>query len=114
MEIGVTAGIGLGVLLWSEVSVSDVVGTLPLMVLGRLSAAWSREQSGQGPRAALTELLPAGLRNPGRAAVEAEQGLRTQRGRTMESPARIGAGDLARQAIGFRPLAQERDYERQE
>jgi hypothetical protein len=75
-----------------------MLGTVPSMLFGRLDAAWKRYRSGQGAGAAAAKLLPSGLRNPARAAVEATQGLGTQKGgwsrrrrRSGEAGARVPA-----------------------
>lgn len=118
LGIDLASRIGFGDVLTREftnvTSGADVLGTVPSILIGRMKAAYEREKSGQGALATAAELLPSGLRNPARAAVETEQGLRTQKGKTVTSAARISPADIARQGVGFRPLSQERDYEKKD
>lgn len=93
---------------------TDVLGTVPSIMASRLAAAWRREQSRQGHAAAAAELLPAALRNPARAAIEAEQGLKTQKGKTVTPASKISGADLAKIGLGFRPIEQARGYENRE
>lgn len=100
---------------WSGItSGTDVLGTVPSIMFGRLAAAWRREQTRQGHAAAAAELLPAALRNPARAAIEADQGLKTQKGKLVTPAAKIGPADLTKIGMGFRPTAQARGYEHRE
>jgi hypothetical protein len=106
--------IGFGDTLTRALQGSDLMGTIPSIAWGRLTAAWNREQSGQGSAAAGAELLPSALRSPARAAVQAEHGAMSQYGKTVQTPQALTSADLIKTALGFEPLTQAQAYARTE
>src|SRR5665213_1280567 len=114
LGIDLASRIGFGDTLTRALQGSDLMGTIPSIVWGRLTAAWNREQSGQGSVAAATELLPTALRSPARAAIEAKQGAMSQYGKMVQTPQTLTAADLATTALGFAPLTQAQAYARRE
>jgi hypothetical protein len=98
------SAVGFGDIVSRSMAPTDALGTVPSMLLGRLMAAYNRESTGQGAAIAGAELLPAALRNPAQAALQARQGVISARGE-MEQPAGdITAADTAKRASGFTSL----------
>lgn len=98
------SAVGFGDIVSRSMTPTDALGTVPSMLLGRLTAAYNRASTGQGAAVVGAELLPAALRNPAEAAIQAKQGMISARGE-MEQPAgKIAAADTVKRAIGFTPL----------
>lgn len=93
---------------------TGLLGTVPSIIASRVAAATNRYQSGQGLDAAAAELLPAALRNPARAAIVADDGLKTQKGKMVIPASKISGTDLAKMSAGLRPLDQQRAYAHRE
>lgn len=120
-----THRIGFGDIATRELeALSGGVGTLaaaPDILWSHLVAAGSRARSGQYGAAA-AELSPQAIRNPGLAAVDRQQGVKSQSGKTTYvAPGKLSAWETALQAAGFTPLqvararqAQELNYERRQ
>lgn len=113
LGVDLASRIGLGDPVTRMFSSADLVGTLPSIIVGRYKAMHNRIESGQSWQAIAGEALPAAVRNPLRAAAEAKEGLRVgKKGTTTMGADKIPAVDLAKQALGFRPLDQARQYEK--
>ena len=104
--LGVDFGsrLGFGDILSRSMGAADLMGTIPSILFGRLQAAWNREMTGQGNFAAAAELLPAALRNPARAAIEADRGQISQHGSMLLPNEDMGAGHAALRAVGLPAL----------
>jgi hypothetical protein len=110
LGVNLSDRIGFGDILSRYVGGTDYLGTVPSMLLGRMRAAYRREQSGQGIGAAATEMLPSGLRHPAQAAIDAMSGHKSQHGKMVEPAAKISPLDTLRGVAGFQPLGRERAY----
>lgn len=106
--------IGFGDIVSRDLSSSDLVGTVPSILFGRLAAAWNRLQSGQGSTAAAVEFLPNALRAPARAYIDSQQGILSRGGRMEQTAGNLTRGDIAMQSLGFTPLKQEQAFARNE
>ena len=91
-----------------------MIGTVPSIIWQRGKAAMERYHSRQGIGAAAVELLPAALRNPARAAIAAEEGIKTTKGKMVVPASRLSDVDIGKMALGLRPLDVAREYERRD
>lgn len=105
--------IGFGDILSREFS-SDTAAGLPLTIWSvfsqRAMAMKRRLESGQYGAAA-AEALPGALRNIVLGGVQADQGLKSQTGRTIVPASKVSGADAIKRGIGFQPNSQERVYE---
>ena len=106
--------VGFGDPISREMSGTDMIGTVPSILVSRIQGARLRAQKHQGALAVAAETMPAAIRNPMMAAVQAEQGVRTRKNEPIESASKVTPGQTARQAIGFRPTPVQRLYEANE
>lgn len=104
--------IGLGDILTREMTDIDVMGTLPSILWNTFTGAQKRLASHQ-QAAAVAGALPVGLRNPAMAQVEAKHGIKSESGKTIYAkPQDISPADTAIRTLGFKPMSEERDYQR--
>lgn len=104
---------GIGDVVSREAS-QETALTVPSIMFGILGGVSKRLHSHQTAAAAATP-LPAGLRHPIQAEIDAEHGVKSQTGRSTYVPARkFTPGDQIAESLGFTPLDVTRARERQE
>lgn len=105
--------LGFGDIISREMA-EDTAMTAPSIAAGILVGTAKRLHSHQTAAAAATP-LPAGLRHPIQAEIDAEHGVKSQTGRSTYVPARkFTPGDQIAESLGFMPLDVTRARERQE
>lgn len=93
---------------------SEAAMTFPSIVMGAFTAAHKRAASHQ-PESAAAAFLPAGLRHPVQAAIDAEHGVKSQSGKRTYVPAKkFSAYDQALETVGLTPLDVARAREKAE
>jgi hypothetical protein len=112
--IDLQSRMGFGDIVTESATASDLLGTIPSIVWGRMQAAWNRERTGQGMGAAAAELLPAALRNPARAMIEKERGQQSQQGTMLLTPEHVSTSHTILRSLGLPPLAAEQARDRSE
>lgn len=111
LGVDLASRVGFGDPITREFSGTDMIGTVPSILYSRYQGMNARRKNNQSPLAVAAEAMPAGIRNPMMAAAQAEQGIKTRTGKTKESASKMTSGELARQAVGFRPTSTARTYE---
>ena len=102
---------GFGNVVTNFLSSAEQMGTIPSIIGSRLIAAQERSETEQGPASVAAEFLPSALRNPARAAIEAQQGSETAAGKMVMPRSQITTADSARRALGVPSLAGEENYQ---
>ena len=88
--------------------------TFPSIVFGAFNGAHKRAASHQ-PASAVASVLPAALRHPVQAAIDAEKGVKSQTGKTTYVPrSKVTAADTVRESLGLTPLDTARAREKAE
>jgi hypothetical protein len=110
LGVDLSSRLGFGDIISRIFGGADFMGTIPSIMLGRLNAAYEREQESKGQgltghMRAGAELLPAALRNPAKAEIQSETGIPK-----VKAAADITGGDIVRQALGITPLSVEEAY----
>ena len=95
---------GFGELLSRPASPADLLGVVPSMMARMFYSGVGRIRSGQGAAAGAAELLPAALRNPAEAAIQARQGIFSAQGSPAMTAGQLSTADIAKRAIGLTPL----------
>ena len=109
LGVDLTDRLGFGDII-SGLGANDLMGTVPEMLYGRLTAAWNRYNAGQGGAAIAAEALPSALRNVAEAYLQSETGKLSQYGRRIAPAAPLSPSDIARTALGFQTLGQEKYF----